>query len=222
MMILSFIIIQLLFSNIIKCDSLWDSMLNVTDWNFQHSFLPNYVNVTEEIIHNGNISNDCRHSFEYSMKQLQQRQNWSVMMFNSWAKFPPSGTMRGTLTDFGDYDQCLSIDQYVNSIETKYCLIDIGISMPQPIPRHHNYFHQAKVLPNQIEDERKSIFLSNGSMYLHLANISSIFYYANIQIGICIPEQCSSFDVKQFLSNGLICTLKSRFIIIYFLFLFIE
>jgi hypothetical protein len=30
-------------------------------------------------------------------------------MYNSWGKFPPSGIIEGTVTNFGDYNQCLAI-----------------------------------------------------------------------------------------------------------------
>ena len=120
--------------------------------------------------------------------------------FNSWAKFPPSGTLAGTLTDFGDYDQCLSVD----ILPAQYCLVDISIPMP-PMPKFHNYYQQSKVLPNIAELPSNSTvqYLANGTVYHALSDASSIFYYAYIQIGTCMPVQCTKDDIRNISSKGL-------------------
>jgi hypothetical protein len=46
-------------------------------------------------------------------------------LFDTWGKFPPKGILEGTVTDFGDYDQCLAIEPNEVIRESQYCLIDI-------------------------------------------------------------------------------------------------
>ncbi|OTF77152.1 hypothetical protein BLA29_003317 [Euroglyphus maynei] len=106
---------------------------------------------------------------------------------------PPSGMFRGTITDYGDYDQCLSISE---PIRTQYCLIDLAMPMPKPQPKHHNYFHKTiGLLPEKFSRH-------NGStIYEYLEKYSSIFYYANFEMAICMPNTCNRHDLENILKD---------------------
>jgi len=184
----------------------WNDLLNVSTEAFQSAFLPNYVDFRRDVLGlESTVSTPCKTALYLALNSLTTRQYWAVKLFNSWAKFPPSGTMRGTLTDFGDYDQCLSIESA--AISPQYCLVDIAIPMPKPMPESHNYHHKAKVLPHTERElarlsHENLVHLSNGSFYQYLADVSSVFYYAYIQIGICLPEQCEAHDAKIILERS--------------------
>src|SRR5699024_8750000 len=82
----------------------------------------------------------------------------------------------------------------------------------------HNYYHKAKVLPEKPEEYARLptenlLYLTNGSIYRHLADVSSVFYYAYIKIGICLPEKCSKNDTEAIMRNSKL---------IFFNFLFIN
>ncbi len=217
---------QLLCDNL-TTPFLWTSLVNVQSDTFSASFLPVYVNFTgDDVLLNGHLSEGCREAVALSLAALHARQLWAAKLYNSWAKFPPSGTLVGTLVDFGDYDQCLAgrDDQEgevykVEGINLSYCLVDVALPMPRPMPHQHNYFHPTNgLLPDRLEVEKfratlgnastartaeqMAVYLANGSVYRHLEQISSVFYYEDIQIGVCWPANCSQKDVTAVMGKG--------------------
>lgn len=179
---------------------LWTSLLDVPESTFSAAFLPPYVNFTEDVLWNGQVEGKCRTAVSQALDALASRQNWALALFNSWAKFPPSGTLVGTLVDYGDYDQCLELETG-NDISSTYCLVDVALPMPRPRPHQHSYFHRTEgLLPENPKSSK--VYLSNGSVYRHLERVSSVFYYEGIQIGVCWPSNCSQKDVEQVMSKG--------------------
>ena len=187
-------------------DFIWKPMVEISNQSFVNAFLPNYVNFADEVFHSNTITFECKTQLQSALDALTQRRNWAAKLFNSWAKFPPSGMLQGTLTDYGDYDQCLSLAS--DAIVSQYCLVDISIPMPRPMPMFHNYFQEAKVLPendDKIEDGSRNqvkMLNTNETIYSHLASVSSVFYYAYIQIGICLPRGCIKQDVANITTIG--------------------
>ena len=178
---------------------LWKQMIDVSNKHFENAFLPSYIDLQNEVINSTWISPECNKQIRSALDSLSTRHNWATKLFNSWAKFPPSGALRGTLTDFGDYDQCLSVE----TMPTQYCLVDISVPLP-PMPKFHNYYQRAKVLPDLEESLSNATmqFMVNGTFYRNLADASSVFYYAYIQMGICLPEKCTKHDVANISSKG--------------------
>ncbi len=214
---------------------LWNSLVEVPSDTFSTAFLPAYVNFTgDDVLLNDHLSEGCREAVALSLAALTARQLWPARLFNSWAKFPPSGTLVGTLVDFGDYDQCLAGRDDDDKEEgddgemigagiasQSYCLVDVALPMPRPMPHQHNYFHPTKgLLPKDrleveefrvtlagnasaaVEAEQLAVYLANGSVYRHLEHISSVFYYEDIQIGVCWPANCSQQDVTEVMGKG--------------------
>lgn len=177
---------------------LWKPLLDVPNETFEKAFLPSYIDLERDIVQSEQVSVQCRNQIRTALHALSMRRNWAGKLFNSWAKFPPSGTLRGTLTDFGDYDQCLSVD----ALSPQYCLVDISVPMPQPMPKFHNYYQHSEVLPVNENSNQTHQYLSNGTIYRDLAQVSSVFYYVYIQIGICLPEKCTPQDVSLISNNG--------------------
>lgn len=230
----TFFLILILFPSSLHCDDkatfLWASLLNVPSSTFSASLLPPYVNFTEDVLRNGHVGGECRAAVAHALDALASRQLWASALFNSWAKFPPSGTLVGTLVDFGDYDQCLGLETRSGGDgRTAYCLVDVALPMPRPMPNQHNYFHPTGgLLPSQAEVESSnnssigasreaanntssnflndhqftSVYLEEGSVYRHLERISSVFYYEELQIGVCWPANCSQLDVAQVMRKG--------------------
>ncbi|OTF74757.1 hypothetical protein BLA29_010211 [Euroglyphus maynei] len=71
---------------------------------------------------------------------IHERKLWATKLFNSWSQsLVPSGFISGTITDYGDYDQCLSIDPEQSSpIISKYCLVEFEWPIPSIRPIDHN------------------------------------------------------------------------------------
>jgi hypothetical protein len=141
------------------------------------------------VIESENISKECRKSISQSLVALENLEDWSCQMYNSWGKFPPNGIIEGTVTDFGDYDQCLAIQPNQVIGKSQYCLIDISLLLPKPMPIHQNIFHRVDVLPHFVNK-------SGNNVFVKLSKDASFFYWVYIRLGICSTIKCSEKDVK--------------------------
>lgn len=192
----------------------WNALLNPSKKGVlaPNIFLPSYVTF-ERLLEYSNstdtistLSDQCQKSLQQALEALSSKENWAVELFNSWAgSFPPTGALSGTLTDLGDFDQCLGLTDSA-AISTQYCLLQYSLPMPRPRPKHHNLYHQTpNLLPSGgIGNNNRQNYLKNGSIYRKLEQVSSLFYYTNLQIAICLPATCSPEDVNTFASKGLI------------------
>ena len=100
-------------------------VFSVTSLRIEKLFLPNYLKFSE-IRNSKNISKECLKSILFAYDSLVQHQEpWASAMFNSWTQSLPNGFLLGTVTDYGDFDQCLSVQvpTHTNqtSFKTKYC-----------------------------------------------------------------------------------------------------
>lgn len=185
----------------------WRDLLNSSNDIFADLFLPSYLAFENVLGFDNSTSSDpilsdqCQRSLQEALKALGHQKSWAVELFNSWAQaFPPTGAVSGTFTDLGDFDQCLAVDP--TTISTQYCLLQYRLPMPRPRPKHHNFHHPTPhLLPSQINgaDYR----LEKGSFYRKLEQVSSLFYYTNLQIAICLPRTCLPEDVQMIASKGL-------------------
>lgn len=175
----------------------WEDLVNIPTSTFEKAFLPSYLNFTSDVLQSDAVSDACKSDIHLALSSLRQRQNWAVKLFNSWGKFPPSGLTRGTLTDFGDYDQCLSIE---NVITPQYCLMDVSLPMPA-MPRYHNYHQKPAILPELSNGTVRSQYLSTDTVFRHLEENASVFYYVYLKIGFCLPKNCRKKDIATIAKN---------------------
>ncbi|CAG2164033.1 unnamed protein product [Oppiella nova] len=114
-------------------------------------------------------------------------------MLNSWPELPPTGFLSGTLTHFGDYDQCLNIPPNPVIDTPQYCLIDISLPLPKPIGSHHSFYHIVNVLPPKLNN---SVANNNDdNVFVKFSKNASFFYWMFIRLGICVPNKCLPSDV---------------------------
>ncbi len=142
-----------------------------------------------KIIDSANITKECVSSIFDTLKALNNSDYWSYKMYNSWGKFPPAGILDGTATDLGDYDQCLAIEPNQVIGESQYCLIDISIPLPEPMPIHQNIFHKVNVLPEYLNRSKYNVFVK-------FSEDAAMFYWIYLKLGICTPNKCTQNDVK--------------------------
>ncbi|KAH7636895.1 acyltransferase-like protein 3 [Dermatophagoides farinae] len=207
---------------------LWRPLFNVSNDFFAQAILPITFIDNQKFFSQNNLTSTCQNDLRKAIEStLHLREIWSIKLFNSWSKSViPAGMFMGTLTDYGDYDQCMSIidDQKSNQslIIPQYCLIDMAIPMPKPRPTPHNYYHHTEgILPTKdfldkiIELDlighhnsssstiiKQMVLAPNPTIYEYLAQVSSNFYYSFIRRGICLPSSCTTEDVHTIIKKN--------------------
>jgi hypothetical protein len=171
----------------------WGKLINATKL-YQEKHFSSNVQYFDAIFKTTNISKECESSILDTIKALKNSEDWSHQMYNSWGKFPPSGFLSGTFADFGDYDQCLAIRPNQVIKESQYCLIDISLPLPKPMPIHQNIFHRVDVLPEFVNKSGNNVFVG-------LSKDASFFYWFHIRLGICAPKMCSKREIEILTEN---------------------
>ncbi|OQR77220.1 nose resistant to fluoxetine protein 6-like [Tropilaelaps mercedesae] len=102
--------------------------------------------------------------------------------------------LTGTLRDFGNYDECLRVrvrdeDEGNEIYRGKYCTLKFTAPLP-PRPERIHYDMDIWATLND------NVTLEKGGLLEHMAPHSTYFYHLNSQLGVCIPSECSSDDIK--------------------------
>nr|XP_027196789.1 nose resistant to fluoxetine protein 6-like [Dermatophagoides pteronyssinus] len=171
------------FDLIAAIDYPWQPLLKISNNTLAKAILPRYLNLN--LINDYHLSSKCRMDIHRAINALYERKTWSYKLFDSWARSIPSGMMVGTFADLGDFDQCISINP--SHIISKYCIMDLSIAMPKPVPLH------LKTHVQVLNDNETKL---NGTIFNHMADKSSLFYYVHLWMGICLPESCSQKDIQ--------------------------
>lgn len=114
-------------------------------------------------------------------------------MLDASAKLP-SGILEGTLTELGNYDECLRITSGKLNIRGNYCTIQIKPPLPVR-PRLHTICQRAFGTTNSNASTNKII--------RHLVQHSHEFLYVGLRMGICVPSKCTKTDIQTLLSTYL-------------------
>lgn len=89
------------------------------------------------IINSTAISAECRASVDNLKRGLNNLEMWALKMVDATAKLP-SGILSGNVNQYGDFDECLSVD------EAQYCLPEIELKWREEMqefkPLVHSYF----------------------------------------------------------------------------------
>lgn len=159
------------------------------------------------------ISVNCRSALYEYIEALKEQKLWADKMFDASAKLP-SGLLEGTLTELGNFDQCLSINSYLSETQTtsseqqqlrsksfqqststirgQYCSLQIKPYLT-PRPRLHTVCQRLPQLSSS----------NNQSSWRLLSQQSHQFHYVGLRLGICTPNKCSKLDIQQILSSYL-------------------
>ncbi|OTF79825.1 Acyltransferase-like protein [Euroglyphus maynei] len=114
----------------------------------------------------------------------QPELEWASLMFDASGRIVRPGFMSGTITDYGDYDQCMAIDYHdIGSderIQARYCLMTIRLPIP-PANKRIDFKH------TRYENGWPSKWW-NDPRYR--------FYY-RIVSALCLPSNCQRNEIEQ-------------------------
>lgn len=165
--------------------------------------------LVDETLLASNVSKRCRSALTELVESLDERHLWASQMVDASARLP-AGLLEGTLTELGNFDQCLSIvgrtlqqpTQPTDSLSApkdhrlvygQYCSIVVRPTMIQR-PRLHTVCRKLPAL---------SANTSSGVMKMLSLN-SHQFYYVGLRLGICVPSKCAQTDLQQLLATYLL------------------
>ncbi|XP_044756157.1 nose resistant to fluoxetine protein 6-like [Coccinella septempunctata] len=120
------------------------------------------------------ISDECALGVAELIEGIKKNNIDYLKMFDATGKLP-SGILRGNVNQFGDFDECLSVEQ------AKYCLAEIDLESKWR-PRYKNYknlVHSHFAIRETFDDVKHRV---PG--------------FSMIRWGFCIPQKCSSKDLE--------------------------
>ncbi|KAM3968323.1 drop dead [Aphomia sociella] len=135
------------------------------------------------VVPRNGTSEQCRRDSQLYLSSLEKLELWALKMFDATAK-PPSGILSGNANQYGDFDECLSVD---GAVRGKYCLANLQVSFSDPKYKQlDNLIHSGHYIRSNVSD-----------MGHRIPRYSSLLW------GVCIPSSCSSYDLEEELSNRL-------------------
>ncbi|XP_037558575.1 nose resistant to fluoxetine protein 6 [Dermacentor silvarum] len=165
-----------------------ESMLKSTVDTQLRRLLPQMLRASGE----AGMSPECQAANFKVMLGLRQLKSWAIRLLDSTGR-PAAGTLEGTLSDFGNYDECLKIrlvDEHTGeeNFRGKYCTLKFAAPMP-PKPERLNY-HQ-NIFNTTLEE---------GGLLEDMARGAPYFYHLSPKLGICIPSACSGEDIESLIN----------------------
>ncbi|XP_053600049.1 nose resistant to fluoxetine protein 6 [Plodia interpunctella] len=135
------------------------------------------------VVPRNGTNEQCRIDSQMFLDGLDNLELWALKMFDATAK-PPSGILSGNGNQYGDFDECLSVD---GAVQGKYCLASLQITFDKERYRELDYLiHSGHYIRSNVTD-----------MGHRVPRYSSLLW------GVCIPSSCSSFDLEEELSHSL-------------------
>ncbi|KAL0839331.1 hypothetical protein ABMA28_016070 [Loxostege sticticalis] len=174
--------------NILTDTLLNNTILKVKAQNTSDLPRVNVVRLWDEfpkvVVPRNGTSEQCRRESQHFLDSLDRLELWALKMFDATAK-PPSGVLSGNGNQYGDFDECLSID---GAVRGKYCLASLQISFDGDANYREidNLVHSGHYIRSNVTD-----------MGHRVPRYSSLLW------GVCIPSSCSSFDLEEELSARL-------------------
>lgn len=141
----------------------------------------------DQLTENRHISNKCRRRLQMYKDGLDSGREWAFRVLDSSAKVPQA-FLDGTVTGFGDFDECLAIESPDNAFAPKYCMVDV--------------FPRVDLAPEKgkISFGQSIMFKGESSEKMTCCNcdhIGSSYFF-----GLCVPDKCSTQDVRKIVRQG--------------------
>ncbi|XP_054158015.1 nose resistant to fluoxetine protein 6-like [Oppia nitens] len=166
-------------------------------WGRMFGALVNYMMakmVESETDPTTNMTMDCVMAMTATLSGLHSQRDWAVKLIDSSGRPFSAGSLDGTITSLGAYDQCLAIDTSVDpgagaDYVGQYCVAKFQLALP-PKPKRLTLRHRVFNFTGTPAD---GTFLDEFSLSAHA------FYDRSGRIGMCIPSACNADDFHSFL-----------------------
>lgn len=171
-----------------------------------------------------NISSPCLASMLKLLTGLRKQEIWAFRFIDSFGRISP-GTFDGTVSNFGEYHECVDIDfpsdfeglEDVNDagspghasldnmadvpeekVVGKYCLMRVDIPMPPKPLRLHIRKPVINVTGTNLE---------NTILQYISRSFDSLYTIDGFRFGVCLPSTCSADEITSLINKGKLCCL---------------
>ena len=128
----------------------------------------------------------------------------SVVVLDSFGSFPPSGFAEGVLSDFGEYDECLSVVSPETTdkqppIKGRYCLMKLILPYPQKedMESDESLNEEIKLDPKYRAEEIDLQKLTLKTIVETLNIVSGTIY----RMGVCMPSTCTPTEFEDIINK---------------------
>ncbi|XP_067685737.1 O-acyltransferase like protein-like [Haliotis asinina] len=130
-------------------------------------------------INSYNVSDDCRVELHHYAVDLQLRKDWAINMYDATGKQGP-GLMKGSVTWYGNYDQCINVRHSLTSHGT-------GSDVMKEIQAQ--YCSASFDSPGWLED------------YIGDQHLPFLVHLPHLTLDICIPSGCLEDDLTTIINT---------------------
>lgn len=134
------------------------------------------------------ITKTCRSSLIKFSHDLEHHETNAMHMLDSFGKFTPGILKKRRLSDFGHYEQCLSVER------ARYLLLEYHWPAPANIDHLHVLFQE-----NQTATTERSWMKDYSSKAR-----TCTMYMVPPMIALCVPMECTNTDLQAVLDSSLI------------------
>lgn len=166
-----------------------------------------YAPKIDTFLEEANVTSKCRESVSSSMESIKKLNSRAIQMVSSTGNFPPVGLFDGQFSDIGSYRGCvdarLTVNQRVANQYLSYCLLSFRPTVPSRYPYHRIFEREDKRLVNLWTKSENNHTNSNSAdgesedIFFDFANFAQYFHYVHLQTGVCVPHDCSHYDLQQ-------------------------
>ncbi|KAF5294625.1 hypothetical protein FQA39_LY02757 [Lamprigera yunnana] len=134
------------------------------------------------------LGDNCRKATTKFLIALNRHEIWAMKMYDATAKWP-SGILNGNVNQYGDYDECLSVNR------AKYCLAEISAKsmMEEPYNSIKHLIHSHYPFKGTFNDPQHRV-----------PDFSSIKW------GVCLPSECTPKELETYLASNLNVRVRVR------------
>ncbi|XP_027843539.2 nose resistant to fluoxetine protein 6-like [Aphis gossypii] len=124
----------------------------------------------------------CRNHSAIYLRELEKLTMWALRMYDSSAKIP-SGILNGNVNQFGDFDQCLKVNDENLGIKGQYCLTYVEMTLPSNANEKLKYIidlmHSHSAFRSRLEDPGHRVPR-----------------FSTMNWAVCTPASCSAADIE--------------------------
>ncbi|KAL4105101.1 hypothetical protein QTP88_020374 [Uroleucon formosanum] len=124
----------------------------------------------------------CKNHSQIYLRELEKLTIWALRMYDSSAKIP-SGILNGNINQFGDFDQCLKVNDENSGIQGQYCLTYVEMTLPSNSNEKLKYIidlmHSHSAFRSRLEDPGHRVPR-----------------FSTMNWAVCSPASCSPADIE--------------------------